>query len=144
MKLSTRTRYGVRLMMELGLHYQGGFVQLNDIARNQAISEKYSEQIIGVLKAAGLVQSQRGSQGGYRLSRPASSITLREIFETLEGTISLLDCQEGKSCKKSGKCSSQNVWNKLTDAIGNVLENTSLEDVVEDCRKQMAQSVYEI
>ena len=144
MRLSTKTRYGVRLMMELGLHRQNGFAQLNDIARKQGISEKYSEQIISSLKSAGLVQSQRGAQGGYQLTRPASQVTLREIVETLEGSLNLLDCLEGPGCPKSGRCGPQKVWQKVTDAIGQVLEKTTLEDVVEDCRKLTEKGAYEI
>lgn len=144
MRLSTKTRYGVRLMMELGLNAQNGFVQLNDIAKKQGISEKYSEQIISSLKSAGLVQSQRGAQGGYLLSKPASAITLKEIVETLEGSLNLLDCLDGTGCQKSGRCSPQKVWRKLTEAISDVLQNTTLEDVVEDCKVQNERGIYEI
>lgn len=144
MRLSTKTRYGVRLMMELGLNYQNGFVQLNEIAKKQGISEKYSEQIISALKSAGLVQSQRGAQGGYQLTKPASAITMKEIVESLEGSLNLLDCLDSQSCKKSGRCSPQKVWKKLTDAMTEVLGNTTLEDIVEDCQTQMDNHVYEI
>lgn len=141
MRLSTKTRYGVLLMVELGLNYQNGFVQLNDISREQNVPEKYAEQIIGLLKSAGLVHSQRGAQGGYRLSKPAKSITLREIVENLEGTLDLTDHEKSGKSPASGV---NLVWKKLSDAIQKILEGITLEEVAEDSRKRTGTIVFEI
>jgi Rrf2 family protein len=141
MRLSTKTRYGVRLMIELGLNYQKGYVQLNEIAAKQSVSEKYAEQIISSLKSAGLVQSQRGAQGGYRLARTASSITLREIVENLEGTLELSDHTKGEKVSTSGV---HFVWKRLSDSIAKTLDGINLEEVVEESRKKSGAIVYEI
>ncbi len=132
MKLSTKSRYGVRLMLELAVNYQRGYVQLNEIAKNQNIPGKYSEQIISQLKSAGLVQSQRGAMGGYILSKNPSEINLENIVEILEGNLSLLDCLEDGLCEKNGMCPSQNVWRKLSIAMTETLENITLENMLDD------------
>ena len=102
--------------------------------------------IIGILRSSGIVRSQRGSQGGYILSRPPSDITMKEIFETLEGSINLVQCLEddSKYCDKSGLCSAQYVWKKLSDSISSTLEAITLDDMVTDCLKQANLYSYEI
>ena len=94
MKITTRSRYGVRLMLELARNFDKGQVLLKDIARNEEISEKYLSLIIIPLRTAGLVQSTRGAHGGYSLTRPPEEITLKDIVQVLEGGISLVDCVE--------------------------------------------------
>ena len=97
MKLSTKGRYGVRLMFDLALHYGEGTVSLKDVAKRQGISEKYLWHLIPPLKNAGLINSTRGSQGGYVLAKPPHLISLKEILLVLEGSMCLVDCTEQPS-----------------------------------------------
>ena len=95
MKISTKGRYGLRLMLDLAVHCDSGLVPLRDISARQEISEKYLEQIMMLLNRAGLVRSVRGSQGGYMLARPAESITVGDVLRTMEGSLAPVDCVAG-------------------------------------------------
>ena len=122
MKLSTRSRYGVRLMLDLALNSTKGSVFLKDIAKEEEISEKYLSLIIIPLKAAGLVNSMRGAHGGYTLAKPASDITLKEIVDVLEGDTCLVDCVKNPSaCSRSDTCASRDLWTILSDNISQTL-----------------------
>ena len=133
MKISTRTRYGVRLMFELALFNGVKGISLKDIASNEGISEKYLSQIIIPLKARGLIISFRGPYGGYALARDPSEISLREIVEILEGGLSILDCLNNSSlCKRSTKCPTRGVWELLNSKIIQTLEAVTLRDLVEE------------
>ena len=131
MKISTRSRYGLRLMFELGLRYHEPLVQLKVIADTQQISEKYLSQIIIPLRAAGLVESVRGSQGGYRLAKTPQSITVREVIETV-------DCSDGKECPRQKICPSTSVWTRLGDKIIETLDAITLENMIEDYRNRIS------
>ena len=131
MKISTRARYGTRLMLELGLYYGKAPIFLKDIARREEISEKYLSQIIIPLKAQGLVSSFRGAKGGYLLSKPPSQITIKEIVEILEGGLNLLRCVRDLSVRhRASKCATRDVWGLLEDKITNTLSSITLEDLV--------------
>jgi Rrf2 family protein len=131
MKLSTRSRYGLRMMYELALNYGSDPVIIKDIAHNQNISEKYLSKLIIPLKGAHLVNSSRGSHGGYILSRDPSEITLREILEVLEGGITPVDCsKDGSVCSKSSGCPARDVWCMLESAITGLLEGITLADML--------------
>jgi Rrf2 family protein len=130
MKLSTRSRYGVRLMLELALHFEKGPLQLNIISESMEISEKYLGQIVIQLKNTGLINSVRGSQGGYLLARAPEKINLKEIVESLEGTICLVDCVEDKSaCQRTNYCATMEVWEEITNKIKEILQNITLSDL---------------
>jgi Rrf2 family transcriptional regulator, cysteine metabolism repressor len=144
MKLTTRTRYGMRLLFNLAVNYEKGYIQLNDIAKKEAISEKYLEQIVSYLKSAGFVLSQRGAQGGYILSGRPSDIRLNDVVAKLEGTRSIIDCLEDKDCARSDGCPSQIIWKKLNDAIDNTLKNLSLADMVDLYKRNCVETIYEI
>lgn len=132
MKISTRGRYGLRIMIDLALHADDGLVLLRDIAARQEISEKYLWQIIVPLKSAGLVASVRGSHGGYRLARDPSLITLRDIVCTLEGPLSVVECvQYPEACSRSGACVSRDVWSEVSEKIQDILQSLTLADMVE-------------
>lgn len=135
MKLSTRSRYGTRLMLDLALHFGKGPVQLKDIAKSQNISEKYLGQIIIPLKSKGLVQSERGAHGGYYLAYPPDRITVKDIVVCLEGDIAPVECVNDRSnCDITAACVTKNVWAKLTRSIDKVLSSISLESLVNDLR----------
>ncbi len=131
MRISTRARYGVRLMLELGINYGKGPLYLRDIARNEEISEKYLSQIIIPLKASGLVQSVRGAHGGYYLHGDPAGITLREIVEVLEGDLSLVECVNNpSSCSRISHCVTQELWGAMSREIARFLDSTTLGDLV--------------
>jgi Rrf2 family protein len=122
-------------MLELGIHYDKGPIFLKEIAGNEAISEKYLGQIIIPLKTRGLVNAYRGAHGGYVLSRPASLIRLREIVETLEGDLSLVDCVGNSAvCGRSAACVTRDVWNGMGSLIIEFLDSITLEDLVRKYR----------
>lgn len=137
MRLSTRSRYGVRLMLALGLNDKKEPVFLKDIAHSEGISEKYLSQIIIPLKAKGLVTTFRGAHGGYLLSRPASEIKLRDIIEPLEGDMSLVDCVNAPDiCGKSTECVTREVWSEMSLLLLNFLDTFTLEDLVKKYKKK--------
>lgn len=131
MRLSTKGRYGVRILLELALR-GGGTVPLKDIARSQQISQLYLEHLIAPLIAAGIVKSTRGARGGIHLIKPPQEIKLSQIIELLEGPITPVDCvDDPKICPRSGFCATRDVWAELKRAMENVLGSKTLQDLVE-------------
>ncbi len=131
MKLSTRTRYGVRLMVALAIQYGKGPVFLKDIAKGEDISEKYLSLIIIPLRSVGLVNSIRGAHGGYNLSREPSQITLKEIVDVLEGNCTLVDCVKNpSSCSRVPICASHDIWAAIGEKISETLSAITLETLV--------------
>ena len=131
MKLSTRSRYGLRLMLVLGANENKGPIFLKDIAHSEEISEKYLSQIIIPLKASGLINTFRGAHGGYVLGKPPSRIRLREIIEPLEGDLSLVDCvKKTDMCSRSIECVTRDVWNDLSNLVIDYLDKMTLEDLI--------------
>jgi len=137
MKLSTRTRYGVRLMLDLAVNRDRGQIFLKDIAREEDISEKYLSLIIIPLKGAGLVNSTRGARGGYSLARDPAKITLKEIVDALEGETCLVDCvRNSSSCPRSGRCASRDLWTIVGQSISLALGSMTLEDLAKMSREK--------
>ena len=131
MKLSTRGRYGVRLMLDLALHYGEGPIFLKDIAERQGISGKYLWQLINPLKTTGLVSSTRGAHGGYVLGKAPESISVKEILQILEGSLCLVDCVDDPSfCERSSFCISRDIWREASKNLQQTLENTTLAAMV--------------
>lgn len=131
MKLSTRSRYGTRLMVDLAQHYDQGPVQIREIARRQAISVKYLEQLIIPLKKAGYITSVRGPKGGHLLSKPPTSITAGEIVRTLERETGLVQCLESPEiCERIEKCPTHNLWKRATRAFYDHLNGVTLAQLV--------------
>ncbi len=131
MKLSTRSRYGTRMMADLAEHYDEGPVQIGSIANRQDVSVKYLEQLIIPLKKSGLIKSVRGPKGGHMLSRPPNEITVGEIVKVLEGGIDLTGCiQEAGSCERSGYCMVRKVWQEASKAIYDILHSKYLTDII--------------
>jgi Rrf2 family cysteine metabolism transcriptional repressor len=131
MKLSTRTRYGIRAIIELAQYEGQRPLQLRTIADRQDISVKYLEQLMGLLRSAGLVRSVRGSKGGYALARPPGQIKLSEVFHCLEGPVTTTECVEDEDyCRRSADCAAREVWVEVEAAINHVLDSVTLEDMV--------------
>jgi len=132
MKLSTRGRYGVRLMLELALHYGEGPILLKDIAERQGISEKYLWHLINPLKTTGLVNSLRGARGGYVLGKAPEAISLKAILQILEGPLCLVDCVDNPAlCERSLSCISRDIWGEASKNMRQTLEDTTLAAMVE-------------
>ena len=131
MKLSTRTRYGVRLMVALALNYGQSPIFLKDIAKGENISEKYLSLIIIPLRRIGLVNSVRGAYGGYRLAKEPSQITMKEIVDVLEGDCSLVDCVKNPStCPRVSTCASHDIWVIIGGKISETLSSITLDMLV--------------
>lgn len=142
MKISTRTRYGIRLMLDLAHRYGDGPIYLRDIATREDISEKYLSQIIIPLRNGGLVHSTRGAHGGYRLARPPAEITLWEIMEPLEGGSSLVDCvKHASACNRSPTCATRDIWAMLSGKISEVLDSLTLGDLIRLSREKFMNDI---
>lgn len=134
MKVSTKGRYALRIMLDLAIHNSGELVPLKDIAKRQGISIKYMEQIISPLAKAGFVQSLRGSSGGYRLSRDPSEYTAGEILKVMEGPLTPTSCLEGEinECPRADACSTLNFWKGLNKVINDYVNSVTLEELAEE------------
>jgi Rrf2 family protein len=139
MKLSTRGRYGVRALLDLALHQNEGSVLLKDIARRQEVSLPYLEHLIGPLIAAGLVKSTRGARGGILLLKPPAEIKLSEVIQLLEGSIAPVDCVNNPAlCHRSAFCVTRDIWVEMKEVMSQVLDSTTLQDLVERQRRKGA------
>ena len=132
MRLSTRGRYGTRLMVDLAQHYADGPIPLAEIAKRQDLSAKYLEQLIILLKGNGLIRSTRGRRGGYMLARKPEEINLGEIIETLEGRLAIVDCvTDPELCDRSPECPTRGIWVGMTDILKKQLFSLNLQDVAQ-------------
>jgi Rrf2 family protein len=137
MKLSTKGRYAARAMLDLAFHYGEGPILLKDIARRQQISERYLEQLITPIKAAGLVTSMRGAHGGFTLAKPPSQIRLSEIIQIMEGSIAPVECvDDPKVCSRADLCVTRDIWTEMQKAMSGILESTTLQDLVQRQREK--------
>ncbi len=131
MKLSTRSRYGTRLMLDMAQHYNQGPVQLGDIARRQDVSVKYLEQIIIPLKRANYIKSIRGPKGGHVLTRSPEEITVAEIVALLEEGTSLVECADDvRVCERAEFCPTRLLWKEASEAMFDKLQSITLADLV--------------
>jgi Rrf2 family protein len=130
MKLSTRARYGTRMMLELALRYGQGPILLKDICKSQEVSLKYLSQLIIPLKIAGLVNSSRGFHGGYFLSRSPDRIRLSEIINALEGSTNITECiANPEICTRSGGCTTRDIWGEISRKYFETLDSYTLERI---------------
>ena len=131
MKLSTKTRYGTRFLIDLAEHYNEGPVQAGFVAERQGISVKYLEQIILPLRKANLIKSIRGRKGGHMLARPPQEIKMGEVFEALEEGIDFACCvNDPHTCKRSANCKSRDLWDILTVTIYDKLNSLNLSEII--------------
>ena len=145
MKLSTKSRYSVRLMIDLALHGSDGFVLLKDVAERQSISEKYLGHLVPLLKSAGFIRTERGAKGGFALIKDPREVSLKDIIEATEGTVSLVEClKDPGSCKRSGHCAAFDIWADVTEGVKGVLEQYKLSDLVEKQRAKDQVDSYSI
>jgi Rrf2 family cysteine metabolism transcriptional repressor len=138
MKFSTKGRYGLRAMVDLAVYAKGEHVALCNIAERQGISTNYLEQVFSVLRKSGLVKSVKGAQGGYILAESPSDIKVGRILRVLEGPLSVID-EKAESTKTNGTgiedCIKQCVWDKMNEALNELADSVTLEDLVDNYRK---------
>ena len=133
MKLSTRSRYGTRMMLDLAQHYDEGPVQIGAVAKREDISVKYLEQLIIPLKKANFIKSVRGPKGGHMLSKPPEEITVGEIVRILEGGINLSSCIENpEMCDRTSSCLTRGIWEETTKAMHDKLNSVTLSKIIND------------
>ena len=140
MKISTKGRYALRMMLDLAEHANGSFVALKDIAERQNISKKYLEQIIPVLNKSRILKTVRGSQGGYMLARTPDQYTVGEILRLTEGSLAPVACLENDpvECPRSADCATLPVWQGLYRVITEYLDSVTLQDILDQQRSRSA------
>ncbi len=145
MKISTKGRYALRLMLDLAINNTGEFITIKSIAARQEISDKYLEQIITQLSRAGFVKSSRGAQGGYRLAKEPKEYTVGMILRLIEGSLAPVSCveEEVSDCSRYGCCATAFVYTRINDAVNEVVDSITLEDLVER-QKMLAEHDYSI
>lgn len=133
MKISTKGRYAVRIMLDLAENDTGDYIKVKSIAKRQDLSEKYLEQIISMLNKAGFVKSVRGARGGYRLSKAPEDFTIGMILRLMEGSVSPAPCLDGdmSACSRCSSCGTISVWEELQQAINGVVDNITLQDLLD-------------
>lgn len=133
MKISTKGRYALRMMIDLAMHQGDGCVALKDIAARQGISKKYLEQIVPLLNKAELLKTNRGYQGGYSLSKPPERYTVGEILRVTEGSLSPVACLQYKenTCPRKADCITLPVWEGLYKTITDYLDGITLRDIID-------------
>jgi Rrf2 family protein len=140
MKLSTKSTYGLRAMVNIALEHENGSVSVKEISKKERISSVYLEQLLNKLRRKKLVKSVRGPSGGYILSRSPDKITVKDIVLTLEGNISPVDCASGREswkmkCGRNKNCVAKTVWTKLAKSISDCLDAITLEDLCKEAEK---------
>lgn len=134
MKLSTRSRYGTRILLELARHARHSPLQASEISRRQKIPAKYLEQLIRTLKGAELIKSTRGSRGGHQLNQPAGSISVGQIVRLFEGQADLVECVSYPGrCDMADECLMRDVWREATAAMYQKLDNVTIADLLKTC-----------
>ncbi len=133
MKISTKGRYALRLMLDLALHNDGEYITIKAIAQRQEVSDKYLEQIVPMLSRAGYLKSVRGAQGGYRLAKTPKEYTVGMILRLIEGDLAPVACLEDtpNQCPRASRCATLDVWEQINDAVNQVVDNITLEDLVD-------------
>lgn len=138
MKLSTKGRYGLRALIDLAKYSEIEPVSINSIAARQGLSERYLEQLMALLKKAGLVKSIRGASGGYTLARSADDISVGDVLRALEGNLEPVDCpaftgQEG--CESAGGCVTKYVWKRINESINQTVDKMKISELVEESKQ---------
>jgi len=131
-KISTKVRYGTRLLVDVAAHQKDAPLALKDVAKRQEVSLNYLKHVIGPLVAAGIVRTERGNAGGVMLARPARDITLSSVVAVLQGSTAPVACvDEPFLCPRNGGCVTRGVWCRVKAAVDGVLSTTTIQDLVE-------------
>ena len=130
MKFNTKTRYGLRAMIDIAMHGEDKGVFQREISERQEISFKYLDQIIASLKASGLIVNSEGRNSGYVLSKDSGEVNVYDVFKSFEHELMIIDCLKGEgSCPRDSKCATREFWGGLNELIIDYLESTSLKDL---------------
>lgn len=137
MKISTKGRYALRMLIDLAEHSNDGFIALKDIAERQEISKKYLEQIVPILNRSDILQTNRGFQGGYKLAQSPDKYTIGKILRLTEGSLSPVPCldQNPNQCERSNECVTLPIWQGLNKVINDYLDNITLQDILDKQRE---------
>lgn len=133
MKISTKGRYALRMLIDLAEHNNDGFIALKDIAERQGISKKYLEQIVSVLNSSAILQASRGFQGGYKLAQAPDKCTIGAILRLTEGSLAPVACldRDPIQCERSAECVTLPIWQGLSKVINDYLDNITLQDILD-------------
>lgn len=144
MKISTKGRYALRLMLDLAEHQKDGFVALKDIASRQGISKKYLEQIVPLLNKSGVLRTTRGYQGGYMLAKSPDSYTVGDVLRITEGSLAPVSCldDEVNLCERAEQCITLSVWQGLYNVVTEYLDSITLQDIIDNGKALAADEYY--
>jgi len=145
LKLSTKGRYGLRALIDLAQHSEREPVSITSIAGRQDISERYLEQLMSMLKKAGLVKSIRGASGGYVLAREAGDISVGDVLRALEGSLEPVECSglnSEEGCKAADSCVTKYVWQRISESINQTVDEIKLEQLVKESRQKSCGEVF--
>lgn len=144
MKISTKGRYALRMMLDLASNDKGQYIKIKEIAKRQNISDKYLEQIITVLSRAGFVKSVRGASGGYRLTKNPGEYTVGMILRLTEGSLAPVAClcEETELCERFELCATIEVYKRIDEAVKSVIDHTTLADLLEIQKKKNIDKLY--
>lgn len=133
MKISTKGRYALRLMIDLALNDQDRLVRIKEVAERQKVSDKYLEQIVSILNKAGYVRSIRGPQGGYRLAKKPEAYLVGDILRLTEGSLAPVACLDTdiNECERQNECATLELWKRMDEAIKSVVDHITLADLVQ-------------
>lgn len=138
MRISTKSRYAIRALLDIAVNYKGDPVQIKEIARRQNISERYLENILTLLRAAGILLSEKGKGGGFILAKDPSEINMFDVIQIVEGKISIVKCVTSPSaCIRSPKCVARDIWVKLSNGMKETLSSITLQDLIIKYRQKM-------
>jgi Rrf2 family protein len=143
MKVSTKGRYGLRAIIDLSLNSNGEYVSLISIAERQGISKNYLEQVFSALRKTGIVKSVKGSQGGYLLNGKTSEIIVGDVLRALEGDLSVVKDEENTN-NKIERCIKKNLWDRIDEQVFKVIDNITLEDLINEYNKGNDSLMYYI
>lgn len=138
MKISTKGRYGLRAMIDIAQYSEIEPVSISSIASRQGISERYLEQLMTLLKKAGLIKSVRGAGGGYVIAREPQEISVGDILRALEGNLEPVDCRANStsdSCEAAGSCVTKYVWQKINESINRTVDEMNLKELVDESKQ---------
>lgn len=133
MKISTKGRYALRMLIDISLHNDEGYISLKDIAQRQNISKKYLEQIVPLLNKDGFLKASRGNSGGYMLAKKPSEYKVGDILRATEGNLAPVSCLEYEvnDCERAGECMTLWIWEGLRDAVAQYLDGITLQDIID-------------
>lgn len=144
LKISTKGRYALRMMLDLAEHKSDGYISLKDIAERQNISKKYLEQIVPLLNKSGVLRTTRGFQGGYMLAKDADKYTVLDILKITEGSMAPVACLDDETnlCERNDECITLNVWKGLYEVINKYLNSITLQDILDKNRNLAIDEYY--